>query len=279
MQSDQSKNDFPKVTLTAADGALAELYLYGAQVTSWRPADGDERLFLSERAEFSAGKAIRGGVPVCFPQFAGVGPLLKHGFARLSIWKLLGVEQIGDSAQAILQLEDSAATRAIWPHAFRATLTVTVAGSLLRLEFKVQNTGATPFTFTAALHSYLQVHDISKTVVENLGNSRYWDAVTGDLDNTQLAPELRFNGEVDRVYGQVPVPVVVHEPGRRMTVLATGFPDVVLWNPGAKKCAALSDIEPAGYRRMLCVEAAVINEPPELQAGESWCGAQELRAS
>lgn len=277
MQSD-IKDDFPKVTLTAADGAQAELYLYGAQVTSWRPSDGEERLFLSERAEFSMGKAIRGGVPVCFPQFAAEGPLLKHGFARLNKWELVSAKQKGESAQAILQLEDSVATRAIWPHAFRTTLTVTVGGSRLLLEFKVQNTGATAFSFTAALHSYLRVHKISETVVENLGGSYYRDAVTGSLSNKQLESEVRFTGEVDRVYSQTSGQVVVREPERHLTVLATGFPDVVVWNPGQENCASLIDMEPAGYQQMLCVEAAVVSKPAEVSAGESWCGAQELMA-
>lgn len=278
MQSENGKDNFRKVTLAAPDGAQAELYLYGAHVTSWRPADGEERLFLSERAAFRTGKAIRGGVPVCFPQFAEEGPLLKHGFARLNVWKLVGTEQVGASTQATLQLEDSEATRAIWPHAFQATLTVTVDGSRLRLEFRVENTGATSFTFTAALHTYLRVHDISKTVVENLGGRHYRDTATGVLDNTQVESEVRFIGEVDRIYRDASAEVIVREPERRMTVLATGFPDVVLWNPGSVKCAEMGDMEPTGYRDMVCVEAAVISKPPEVLPGASWSGAQELRA-
>ena len=278
MQSDNDKDDFPKLTFTAPDGAQAELYLYGAQVTSWRPADGDERLFLSERAEFRTGMAIRGGVPVCFPQFAEEGPLPKHGFARLNMWKLVSTGQKGASAQAILQLKDSVATRAIWPHSFLATLTVTVGGSCLRMEFRVVNTGTTTFTFTGALHTYLRVHDVSKTVVENLGGSHYRDAVTGVLDNMQVDPEVLFTGEVDRVYSRTPAQVIVREPERRLTVLATGFPDVVLWNPGLARCAALGDMPPNAYRDMICVEAAVVSNRPELVAGASWCGVQELRA-
>ncbi|KHF24579.1 aldose 1-epimerase-like protein [Solemya velum gill symbiont] len=92
MQSDNGGDDFSKVVLTAEDGAQAEIYLYGAHVTDWCPAGDDERLFLSERAEFSEGTAIRGGVPVCFPQFADEGPFLKHGFARLGLWELVSTK-------------------------------------------------------------------------------------------------------------------------------------------------------------------------------------------
>ena len=278
MHSENSTDDFPKVVLTAPDGAQAELYLYGAHITAWRPARGEERLFLSERAELRRGMAIRGGVPVCFPQFAGEGPLLKHGFARLNVWRLVRTAQVGASMQAILQLDDSAATRAIWPHAFQATLTVSVGGPCLRIEFMVRNTGATSFTFTGALHTYVGVHDVATTVVENLGGRHYQDAVTGVHDIVQTEPEVCFTGEVDRLYSQAPTQVVVREPERSMTVQATGFPDVVVWNPGPVRCAALVDMEPTGYRRMVCVEAAVVSKPAKVLAGATWCGTQELRA-
>jgi glucose-6-phosphate 1-epimerase len=277
MQSNSNANDFPKVTLTAADGAKAEIYLYGAQVTSWCPANNEEQLFLSERAEFCHGTAIRGGIPVCFPQFADEGLLLKHGFARISVWKLLRTEQLGDLAQAVLQLEDSEASRVIWPHAFTATLTVTVGGPSLRLEFSVENTGATPLTFTAALHTYLRVADITTTAVENLAGSYYRDAVTQVRENKHVNSALRFTGEVDRIYSQITGPVRVRTPERDITVTSTGFDDVVLWNPGLTRCAALADIKPTGYQRMVCVEAAAITDPPTVAPGGTWYGTQELR--
>ena len=277
MDPDTGNDAFRKVTLTAPDGAQATVYPYGAHVTSWRPPGGEERLFLSERAAFRMGKAIRGGVPVCFPQFAGEGPLLKHGFARISRWDLVRTKQAGATAQAVLQLEDSEASRALWPHAFRATLTVTVGGPRLRLDFRVENTGATAFTFTGALHTYLRVHDISQTVVEHLGGRHYRDTATGVADNEQVDPEVRFTGEVDRIYRDAAAQVVVREPERRTTVLARGFPDVVLWNPGPEKCAEMGDMEPTGYRHMVCVEAAVVSRPAEVPAGGSWSGTQELQ--
>jgi glucose-6-phosphate 1-epimerase len=276
MQSNSNPNDFPKVTLTAVDGAKAEIYLYGAQVTSWCPANNEEQLFLSERAEFCHGTAIRGGIPVCFPQFADEGPLLKHGFARISVWKLLRTEQLGDLAQAVIQLEDSEATRAIWPHAFTATLTVIVGGPSLRLEFNVENTGATPFTFTAALHSYLRVADIATTVVEDLAGSCYSDAVTEVRKNNQINSALRFTGEIDRIYSQVTGPVRVRTPERDITVTSSGFNNVVLWNPSLTRCAALADMEPTGYQRMVCVEAAAITNPPTVAPSGTWYGTQEL---
>src|SRR5258705_11634652 len=90
----------PLVKLRAADGATADVYLHGAHVTSWRPTPGDEeRLFLSARSEFRPGTAIRGGIPVIFPQFAAEGPLVRHGFARTSEWRLDDVPEV-DTGEA-----------------------------------------------------------------------------------------------------------------------------------------------------------------------------------
>jgi len=215
---------------------------------------------------------------VCFPQFAEEGPILKHGFARLSTWELVHNGHLDSSAQAIFQLEDSAATRKIWPHAFRARLTVTVGGQGLRLELEIQNSGTTPFTFTGALHTYLNVDDISAAVVEDLAGTCFRDSVTGLPGNRQVDAEVRFAGEVDRIYLDAPNQLTVREPQRRLTALANGFPDLVLWNPGPEKCVALKDMPEDGYRRMLCVEAAVIAEPPELAPGATWRGTQAFRA-
>src|SRR3954463_8096737 len=82
----------PHVTLRADDGATAEIHHHGAHVTSWRPSpDGDERLYLSGASEYGDGKAIRGGIPIIFPQFATEGPLPRHGFARTTAWSVGGL--------------------------------------------------------------------------------------------------------------------------------------------------------------------------------------------
>ena len=87
----------PRIQLSHASGGTAEVYPYGAHVTSWVPAGGTEALFLSRAAKFEPGSAIRGGVPVIFPQFAELGPLPKHGFARTQTWERVDA---GDAASA-----------------------------------------------------------------------------------------------------------------------------------------------------------------------------------
>ena len=267
----------PMVALEAPDGARADVYLHGAHVTSWRPAAGDERLFLSGASEFRPGAAIRGGVPVIFPQFAGRGPLPKHGFARTAEWTPVGAARTADDASVTLRLADSEATRALWPHAFVAELTVTVGGPTLRVALAVANAGDAPLDFTAALHSYLRVADARRTTVRGLAGVRHEDSVDGGT-RVDDAVALRVGGEVDRVYLDVPGDVVVEEEGRATLVAASGFPDVVVWNPGPVRGAALADMDADGWLRMLCIEAAAVGRAVRLAPGARWEGAQVLTA-
>lgn len=277
VQSGPGGLDF--VTLVAPDGARAVVCLHGAHVTSWVPAgeDGD-RLFLSSRSEFREGTAIRGGVPISFPQFATQGPLPKHGFARLMTWELVSAERDDSAAVAMFRLTDSAETRAIWPHTFVAELTVRVDAATISIEFAVTNMGTEPFSFTAALHTYLRVADVREAAVVGLQGTRYRDKTEGETEPEDRERELRVDGEMDRVYQNAPRVVELQEGGRALEVASTGFADIVVWNPGAGAAAKLSDMEPDGHLRMLCVEAAAAGSPVHVAPGERWSGSQTLTA-
>lgn len=269
----------PFVTLVARDGARAVVCLHGAHVTSWVPAgeDGD-RLFLSSRSEFREGTAIRGGVPISFPQFATQGPLPKHGFARLTTWEMVSAERDDSVAVAVFRLTDSAETRAIWPHPFLAEMSVRVAGAAISIEFAVANTGPEPFSFTAALHTYLRVADVREAAVVGLQGTRYRDKAAGETEPEDRERELRVDGEVDRVFLNAPRTVELREGGRTLEVASTGFADIVVWNPGVEAAAKLADMAPDGHLRMLCVEAAAAGSPVYVLPGERWVGSQTLTA-
>ena len=85
----------PSIELNALDGAFARVYLDGAHVTSWIPTRSTfDRLFVSREAQYGPSCSIRGGIPVCFPQFGAFGPMKHHGFARLSRWNVVRQEEI-----------------------------------------------------------------------------------------------------------------------------------------------------------------------------------------
>lgn len=268
----------PAVRLQSPDGAQATVLLHGGHLVSWIPAGGEEQLYLSPRAVAGAGQAVRGGVPVIFPQFEQRGPdksLPRHGFARTRAWAIESSRLDKDHAQITLALDDSAETRAIWPHAFTLELTIAISDARLDIELHVHNPGKTSWPFAAALHTYLNVSDLTLVRLQGLEGKHYIDNVTAG-EATEDHPEKRFHGEVDRIYTHVSRELLLRDGPRRLSIESPDMPDAVIWNPGPEKCAALKDMPPEGWQHMLCVEAARIMDPVTLGPDETWRGRQSL---
>lgn len=268
-----------RTVLTHPRGGRAEVYAHGAHVARWAHLDAGEVLYLSPRARFAPGAAIRGGVPVIFPQFAGLGPLPRHGFARTAEWELVDATASAAAAAASvrLRLDDSPATRAVWPHPFRAELTVTLDDALT-IALAVANTGAEPFDFTCALHGYYRVADVRRAALTGLGGTRFHDKVEDD-DKTASGDELRFAGETDRVYAAAPDVLRLRDEagGRTLTLEKRGFPDTVVWTPWAEAAGAIDDLPGGDWARFVCIEPAHAAAALTLAPGARWQGAQTLR--
>ena len=189
------------LNLVAADGARISVHRHGAHITSWTPVDGLERLYLSGLTDYRPTAAIRGGIPVIFPQFAAEGPLPKHGFARTASWSFVDAGPVdGGGLSVRFRLEDSDQTRAIWPQAFVAELLATIGGAQLSVSLSVRNRGTEAFTFTAALHTYLAVEDLGAVRVLGLQGLRYRDSANGSVVRLEASHEVAIEGEVDRIY-------------------------------------------------------------------------------
>lgn len=264
--------------LNGPRGACAIISKLGAQVLSWQTPDGRERLFLSEKAVFDGSVAIRGGVPICFPQFAGLGELPKHGFVRTRQWSVAAERSGDDYALVTLETTDDDTTRTIWPHAFHAELTLMLEADRIDLELCVTNTGGAPFSFTGALHTYLRVTQVEDAALEGLYGYEYRDAVADNRIVRETGTELIVDAPLDRVYHDVRRPQLLKAGNLSLGIQSQGFPDVVVWNPWVEACAGMADMTPDGWRHMLCVEAAVARQPVSLPAGEEWYGRQTLVA-
>jgi glucose-6-phosphate 1-epimerase len=272
-------------TVTGPDGAELIACAHGGHLIGWTPAGGRPRLWLSPTAECGPGLAIRGGVPVIFPQFAGRGPLPKHGVARNRSWQVsngpLPDESHPDIPQgatwrARLTADDE--TLAIWPHRFELTLLAQAIGNRLSTTLTVRNTSDAAWSFTAALHSYLalgspeaRLQGLSGRTAEN--NADSGKPITLDDDAAGL---LAIEGR-DVAVLAADGPLVLTDPVLgHLEITAEGFPDRVMWNPGPRH--GLGDVPDGAERDFVCVEPALLS-PMVLAAATTWSGTQILRVT
>jgi glucose-6-phosphate 1-epimerase len=259
--------DLPAVHLTAADGAQATVSLFGAHLLSWKTADGKERLFVSSQTPLDGSKAIRGGVPVIFPQFNVRGPGLRHGFARVSTWRLTGQ---GDSFLEFgLAPSDLSAEHAqAWPHDFTLTLRFTLRGDALDISYSAHNPGQQAYDFGVALHTYYDVGQLDATSISGLQHQQFLDHHNQTL--VQDTPALHFTEKHDRMYQSTPS-VTLNTADATLHLAQQGFDQWVVWNPGKDDAAALTDLADDEYLRFVCIEPARIYQQP-LAAGATWTG-------
>jgi len=261
--------------LTLANGDCVLAAQHGAHVVSW-VSGGRERLFLSPKTVWDGRAALRGGIPVCFPQFNQRGDLPKHGFVRNRPWASLAAEP-GDAPSSLcFSFSANESTRALWPAEFEARLKVDLQPRQLSVALEVRNLGTQALRFTGALHSYLAVSDIAHVRLSGLGGQKEWDALADT--HQSAASSLQCVGPFDRVYSAPHTPMQLHDPQGSLEISnSQGWADCVVWNPGADGCAAMSDMTPDAYEHMLCVEAAQVFEPITVAPGAQWRGSQVLR--
>lgn len=269
------RGNMPKIVLAHPSGASAEVYPYGAHVTSWKSAAGDELLFLSQESLFEPGSAMRGGIPVVFPQFADEGPLPKHGLVRTREWPLVRTEaDESGTVSAELEILSTAETYSIWPHRFRLILGLILNADSLTVRLTAMNTGDDAFDFQAVLHTYFSVADIERTAVQGLEGVKYIDSLRDRTEDVETRTSIRFSEETDRIYVGAPDALRLDDEanGRTVTITKQGMPDAVVWNPWVEKSRRLSDFGDDEYRRMVCIETGVIAPPRSLAPGGQWTG-------
>lgn len=264
------------IRLQGKEGEKITVRRYGAHVTSF-VVKGREALFVSERAVFQPPKAIRGGVPICFPQFSDLGSVPQsHGFARNATWKLVKMQ--GDRAILSLKHEDVQEWQEAYPHQWEVVLEVSVGKERGKMCMKVRvtNRGEENMPFTFAFHTYLRV-DACCARVENLKGLEYWDNTKNRETKVDQENHISPYSEVDRVYLNAPdnIRVVENSTGREIIVRKRNLPSVVVWNPWQKKAVALPDMGDLEYRGMICVEPAIV-EPIQLKPGETWEAEQSV---
>ena len=249
--------DFPILEIRHPS-CTASIALNGGHLMHWTPTGQAPVLYMSPETLLQQGKAIRGGVPICWPWF-GPHPsnteFPAHGFARISLWQLLSAAEDAESITLELGLDSSTATKQLWPHDFELRLQVKL-GSSMDLSLRMKNTDDKPIAITGALHTYLSVADISQTVVHGLEGSRYVESRLSPEQILQDGPVM-FDREVDRNYDSAATVEVEDRAGdRRLIIDKSGSHSTVVWNPWIEKSKRLSDLPDEAYHHFLCIEAA-----------------------
>jgi glucose-6-phosphate 1-epimerase len=275
----KSVNGIWVTEVQSPDGATAVIADHGAHLLSWKPADGIEALYLSPQSKFGGNSAIRGGVPIIFPQFGERGSGTRHGFARLLPWhqEFFGIED--NHAVVRFRLSNDDVVDFKWPHQFDMIFDMSISARQLNMSLTVRNRSDHAWEFCAALHTYLGVSDIANIEITGQQDSRYLDQVTGGTPSIQDAKSLRIDAEVDRIYQAAKMPVTVNDRDRTVVIRNHGFSDVVVWNPGKEKAAQMSDLAAQDYRSFVCVEAAAVDKAVRLAVGETWSGSQHIMIS
>jgi glucose-6-phosphate 1-epimerase len=240
------------------DQAKARISTYAGQVLSFQPHGEEDLLFVSELAYFQAGKAMKGGIPVCWPWF-GPDPEGRgrpaHGLVRTAPWEVLLTQQMDDGATRLrLGITENDETLAAWPRHFALALEVTV-GRQLDISLITINTEDRDLTLTQALHTYFSVGDVGRVAVAGLEGFTYIDKMDHDKEKRQEGP-VTIIEQTDRIYTGVSGDLVILDPSlsRRIRIRSKGSNSAVVWNPWIEQSAQMKDFGDEEYKRMICVE-------------------------
>ena len=246
----------------------------GAHLMSWT-TNGVERLWMSPLSRIDQPGALRGGVPVLFPQFGTFGDLPKHGFARTADWEQIAAPDEPDRATLAFQLTDSQETRDVWPHEFRARLFISASATELTVALLIDNQARTPIQFTGGLHNYLAVAD-PEAWIEGLAGCFAWDgaSTTDPAFTVRVGKHLPALVEQDLVVRGAIAPVVLHDKILSdLRIAARGFSNRVVWNPGPEH--ELADVAAGDESGFVCIEPVDVR-PVVLPGGGAWEGRQRL---
>lgn len=252
------KGGLPMIQVNSAK-AKALISIYAGQVLSFKPGNEPEDvMFLSEKAYYQDGKAIKGGTPICWPWF-GADPEGKgrpaHGFVRNRPWHVIATQAtVNGDIVVTLGLTDTPETQAIWPHSFILNQEI-IIGDSLNLSLMTRNTGKEKFSITQALHTYFKVGNIAQAKVLGLEGCDYIDKVDSNAQKQQTGA-VTIDSEVDRIYLGVGNAMIIEDSAlnRRIQITSQSSKTAVVWNPWEKISKEMADLEDTDYQRLLCVE-------------------------
>jgi glucose-6-phosphate 1-epimerase len=270
-------------------GAAAQVHPFGATVVSYVTSQGQELLFLSRLAKLDGSKAIRGGIPLVFPQFGQPDPSMpQHGFLRTNRWEVddSSLYDNDEAAGVSLQLSLDKAVNSRggkWDTSTEfkciVILSVKVMPLSLSLTLSIENTGEKEFDFQALLHTYYRVDnalDPTTCNVTGLQGYKVYDQITDESYSLEQDPII-IDGNVDRIYSPPAgtrdlIMEIQTGACRKVRLTASGQVDgqpvpvsAVVWNPHEQKAKDMSDFGDEQYVNMICVEPGLLRDIPAIK--------------
>ncbi len=260
LQFSLGDNGFVMIDITNQH-AKAKISTYAGQIISYKPNDATEDLFfLSDKVLYQEGKAIRGGVPICWPWFGDDTSGYErpaHGFVRNQQWQVQSAETLEDGRTSVtLVTADTDMTRELWHYEFNLELHF-IIGSNLEMALKTKNTGKEFFTITQALHTYFKVSDVNNVLIKGLGGKPYIDKLDS-FAIKQQTDDIMVTDEIDRIYQKSPKQISLTDSGfnRTITISSYGSDTTIVWNPWSTSSSNIADLAKESYRNFVCVETA-----------------------
>ncbi|NRP52096.1 MULTISPECIES: D-hexose-6-phosphate mutarotase [unclassified Marinobacterium] len=250
---------------------LAIISLSGGHILSYQ-SNGEERLWMSPKANLETGKSIRGGIPVCWPWF-GAHPSDEskpaHGFARTSIWTLVDAQDHEEFASVTLGLENSVANP-LFPYDCSLAIKVTLTDKL-SVELITTNLGNQPIEITQALHTYLPISDLDNARIAGLRGLEYADKLKDFARATEDRDSVDLKEPTDRVYFDDSNCLILNDKNQETRIYKQNSGTTVVWNPGKETAKNMADIGAENYRGFLCIEAAnAMEDKVRIEPGESF---------
>lgn len=251
--------------------AQASMTLAGGHLMTYQIHGGQPLLWVSPNASYIPGKAMRGGIPICWPWFGAhpEDPQGKpmHGLVRTMLWSVVGTRALPDgSTELRMRVSDTPETLAVWPHPFELEVIATF-GPRLRIEWVARNPGSLPYQYTGAFHPYFPVGDVGSVSIYGLEGLDYLDKVQDFQRQTQPGV-VKINGLTDRIYLDTTSEVGIEDPilHRRIHIAKQNSRTTVVWNPDVQD-EKMADVGQGQHRYFVCVEAAnavndIVTVPP-----------------
>lgn len=289
-EADIGPSDF--VLLKSSDGRTsAKVYLFGAHVFSFQ-VDDQEKLWMSSLSTMDGSGAIRGGIPIAFPQFADEGSLnMLHGFARESHWKVVE----GSHSHVKLELTNDEKTMSLWPHTFILHYEVRLRARGISLALEVTNTDQTKdMTFSGCLHTYfkfdnaldISLHGFCNTVFVDKADNRKEKIQDGPIevkaesDKSAKDASIEY-GFVDRIHYNSPSNYIFKKGDKVLYNIeqSESWTDTTVYNPylGDKQGPSFPDFDDDGYKYTICCEPTLSGKHSvTLKPKETWLGTQTI---